>query len=188
MHTYVWVHNITITKVKDGSLGRKLLEVNQNESDIWFKYIEWTFVRKSEEMNIITEGIRLCLWRRNMSFVCLCWLENMRNKSYSIVMLLFGLVTNVRLLLILWLFNIVKSIDPLLFKIWYYLLQLHLNIFCLFMAQISFSFLFQTYKSFTLISIKWLKRILSWSIVEFWNDFGVYNFFFFQDTSIFRTS
>ena len=75
-------------------------KVNQNKSGIQLEQIEETFLREreSKEINIV-KGTRFCFWRKNVNSIWIYWLKVTRKKSYSIIMQLFDLVTNIRLLL-----------------------------------------------------------------------------------------
>ena len=78
--------------------------------------------RESNKMNIV-EGTRFHPSRKNINFICLSLLEDRRSKFYGLLILLFGLLSDIRVLVKLWLFDIVQSIDPLLCNIWFCWLQ-----------------------------------------------------------------
>ena len=71
-------------------------------------------------VNKVTYKLRTCT-----STLSCAGLKDLRNISWSIVILLFGLVNNLRLLLNIWSFDVVQSIDQLRFNIWHCLQHMH---------------------------------------------------------------
>ena len=73
------------SKATDSGLSQWSLELNQNGSNTWLEYVEQTFVRQREEINIVVKRTRFYWEEGKLVPSILCLLEATRNRCIGIV-------------------------------------------------------------------------------------------------------